>query len=570
MLKYAYSLIFFLLSTTAHAQFVYQGTSPINESIDLATRNTWSKSLIFKNTGATSTTFSASIAGPDASKFKISVNRCATIPTPKNKTCQVAIEGVRGFTQREDPYIIGFDSVIINLTVTNSAAPPPPPTPVPPVAKFEFTPDVVPLLEFAPGELSKVVNLVLTNKGEAAFDTPSVTLDPAGSLGVTFVINRCTVSVAKNKTCSVQLKVTNPPDSNVQTKTVRVSVNSVETDSVVISASQTNACIANQKKSCIASNAQVANQTCAADLKSYGVCTIETCMNGYFLSNNQCSAATYTAEYSDYDPVVSENPAPCDGQINSSRVIISCKRDQDQQIVANTFCSDATPTVSTSSPQGTKSFPISHGIEIRSCPAGSSVQTLESRTCDEGYFDDGDSCEDGATASYTPELSDYVPLVPTNLQACDGTTVSNRTITACIRDADGASVATTFCSDPAATVNTPSPAGNKTFSISNGSEIRHCPLGLTTSSFVSRSCNPGYTDNGSSCIASGPLALTGGGSGGPCAVVNGNTYCSITRNSPPILVPMNGALTGKTLKHIAPGEDHVCAVANDNKVYCWG
>lgn len=47
---------------------------------------------------------------------------------------------------------------------------------------------------------------------------------------------------------------------------------------------------------------------------------------------------------------------------------------------------------------------------------------------------------------------------------------------------------------------------------------------------------------------------------------NGNT----TASKVPIPVDMTGVLSGKTIKFIAVGDSHVCSIASDDKAYCWG
>ena len=45
---------------------------------------------------------------------------------------------------------------------------------------------------------------------------------------------------------------------------------------------------------------------------------------------------------------------------------------------------------------------------------------------------------------------------------------------------------------------------------------------------------------------------------------------STTNSSVPVAVNTSGVLNGKTIKSIAVGHMHTCAIASDNKVYCWG
>lgn len=63
---------------------------------------------------------------------------------------------------------------------------------------------------------------------------------------------------------------------------------------------------------------------------------------------------------------------------------------------------------------------------------------------------------------------------------------------------------------------------------------------------------------------------------------NGAGYCwgwngygsigdgSNTDSSIPVSINSSGVLSGKTLKQISVGDTHVCAIASDDKVYCWG
>lgn len=56
------------------------------------------------------------------------------------------------------------------------------------------------------------------------------------------------------------------------------------------------------------------------------------------------------------------------------------------------------------------------------------------------------------------------------------------------------------------------------------------------------------------------------GEGEHGALGNGST----ARAATPVAVSTTGALAGKTIKRIATGSDHACAVTTDDRVYCWG
>ena len=68
-----------------------------------------------------------------------------------------------------------------------------------------------------------------------------------------------------------------------------------------------------------------------------------------------------------------------------------------------------------------------------------------------------------------------------------------------------------------------------------------------------------------------------------CAIaLNGRAYCWGSGNSGklgngstassrvPVAVNISGVLAGKTIKQISAGENHTCAIASDNRAYCWG
>ncbi|MFY9227989.1 MAG: prepilin-type N-terminal cleavage/methylation domain-containing protein [Candidatus Microsaccharimonas sp.] len=73
------------------------------------------------------------------------------------------------------------------------------------------------------------------------------------------------------------------------------------------------------------------------------------------------------------------------------------------------------------------------------------------------------------------------------------------------------------------------------------------------------------------------------GSGHNCAISRGNTaYCwgdntygqlgngTTTDSSVPVAVSTAGVLSGKTIKSLRLGYRHTCAIASDDKAYCWG
>ena len=62
------------------------------------------------------------------------------------------------------------------------------------------------------------------------------------------------------------------------------------------------------------------------------------------------------------------------------------------------------------------------------------------------------------------------------------------------------------------------------------------------------------------------IRRTVGGAGSSGQLGNGTT--SMTKV--PVAVNTTGVLAGKTIKQISAGTSHTCAIASDDKAYCWG
>lgn len=73
------------------------------------------------------------------------------------------------------------------------------------------------------------------------------------------------------------------------------------------------------------------------------------------------------------------------------------------------------------------------------------------------------------------------------------------------------------------------------------------------------------TSSGNSCaLAEGDIFCWGNGAGG--GLGNGTT----TTSTVPVAVTMSGALAGKEVIDITVGNNGGCAIADDNRAYCWG
>ena len=132
--------------------------------------------------------------------------------------------------------------------------------------------------------------------------------------------------------------------------------------------------------------------------------------------------------------------------------------------------------------------------------------------------------------------------------------------------------------------------------IGSGEGSRACAISLSNRAYCWGSGSSGQLGNNSTTNSSIPVAVntTGvlagktikqisAGSLYTCAVASDNkAYCwgrgdlgqlgnnSTTNSSIPVAVNTTGVLAGKTIKQISAGSFHTCAIASDNKAYCWG
>ena len=131
---------------------------------------------------------------------------------------------------------------------------------------------------------------------------------------------------------------------------------------------------------------------------------------------------------------------------------------------------------------------------------------------------------------------------------------------------------------------------------SSASFYHSCAIALNGRAYCWGSGNSGKLGNGSTASSRVPVAVnTSGvlagktikqisaGENHTCAIASDNrAYCwgsnkngqlgngSTADSRVPVAVNMSGALVGKTIKQILAGGDHGCVVASDDKMYCWG
>ena len=132
--------------------------------------------------------------------------------------------------------------------------------------------------------------------------------------------------------------------------------------------------------------------------------------------------------------------------------------------------------------------------------------------------------------------------------------------------------------------------------IGSGEGSRACAISLSNRAYCWGSGSSGALGNNSTTNSSIPVAVntTGvlagktikqisAGSFHTCAIASDNkAYCwgsgtsgqlgdnLYTNSSIPVAINSTGVLAGKTIKQISNGSSHTCAIASDNKAYCWG
>jgi len=557
------ALFILFTSSISLADFSYTGASSINLDWDMnQTQTTPSISLNFKYNGG-STALNPSISGLNASAFKIGVDRCSG---KTSKTCSISITLNRITTsgtylanlnlQNSSPTQISLSSIVSTISQSNNSGGS--------SITGEFSPSNDQVINFTTSSVQKeVLNLTFKNTSSQSF-SPILELNPQSAYSKV-LINRCSVLLKSGNSCSISIVISKPPMNGSFNQSILIkngtdlvrSLNlSVITNSNNVSCpngqfwngfscqniiyqpsfstytpvqSSLQPCqgqvVATRTiSSCFrVDNSEVVSTSLCVDptptqlISSPGGTIIEsisngsqtvqcnfgssiknvvsrTCNNGFIDNGTDCVSSGYTATYSSYSPDPS-SVVSCQGSVVSSRSILTCQRDSDNAIVSNSFCTDSTPSITTQSPAGQESVSILNGTQVNSCASGSSIRVFVSRTCQSGYFDNGSGC---SLITYQPTFSSYQPDIG-SIQSCEGTVISSRNISSCMRVDNSQIVPNALCLDLNPTVSTQSPAGSITVSISHGSEQRYCALGSTQYSVQSRSCDNGYLNNGTGC-----------------------------------------------------------------------
>lgn len=123
-----------------------------------------------------------------------------------------------------------------------------------------------------------------------------------------------------------------------------------------------------------------------------------------------------------------------------------------------------------------------------------------------------------------------------------------------------------------------------------------CAIALDNQVYCWGNNNGGQLGNGTNVSSINPVAVSRGaiptgvtltqifaGDAHTCALASNNrVYCwgynnvcqlgnnSTANSNVPVAVKADGVLSGKTIKQVSVGEYHTCVIASDDKVYCWG
>jgi alpha-tubulin suppressor-like RCC1 family protein len=326
-------------------------------------------------------------------------------------------------------------------------------------------------------------------------------------------------------------------------------------------------------------------QTCEEGVSVKVDSRVECNTPSYVASGLTCVAQAFDATYAD---ITSPVPNACDGTITGVQNIVpgSCKNTATQAVVADSLCSPTKPK-DYKSPAGESPLflTITGGKKFQSCLEGVSVKVDSRVECDSPVYLPSDLiC---VAQAFDGTYADAVNPVP---NACDGTLSSDKLLTpgTCKNTVTSDVVADSFCL-PTKPQEFKSPAGN--FSpdavIANGSEKYSCAEGLQVKVFVSRSCDSGYLDNGTSCILAATgfqsigigynhscgldqqnkISCWGGNNDDPNNRTVGSQYQANFLS--PTLIDDSGDLSGKNISKLAVGWYYSYAIA-DGKVYAWG
>jgi len=213
-MKIFLTLLGTFFAVNAQSQFVSNQGPIINLNYNIQNSSPQPFRLTFKNIGSSVASLPSAI-GNGAGVFRLAINRCVNVLP--NKTCKISYAPPRDVAPAN--YVFNFGGIEVNYNVVNedgngiSI-----PAPVA-IESLELTQRILGPVQFSSGERTKNVNFTVKNTGNVSV-IPEVRL--SSNLGMRFLINRCSSSLAPNKTCSMSLSISAPPEAQEISRDLQV------------------------------------------------------------------------------------------------------------------------------------------------------------------------------------------------------------------------------------------------------------------------------------------------------------------------------------------------------------
>jgi hypothetical protein len=194
----------------------------------------------------------------------------------------------------------------------------------------------------------------------------------------------------------------------------------------------------------------------------------------------------------------------------SKQVILTLKNSGTLASVADTAVSNNAMFQIVYNQCSNKSLAINATCQVRVVISGQNTAVYGVKTSDIAFA--------GATVKLSINVLDpagittYEPVYSlygscSSVEPCEGAGSKSRTIVSCQKLVNNIPVSGGNLSDCAAfnipenlSASCPSPAGNKTFDIDHGQQVRYCAEGSTAQSVVSTSCSAEYHEENNSCV----------------------------------------------------------------------
>lgn len=171
-----------------------------NVEISLDVESLVTQNIIFKNTSNQTIFPNVAITGPDASLFRISINRCVSVGP--GKTCQVSVSSSRKIAPRVDLYQFTVAGLPFFVSVKKAGSN----NPIPDIDLLVFqAPETE--INFLSTDRTKNLSFSLKNTGNKDTSAISLTWQSNNISNSKILINRCTAGLKVGKSCSVIISV---------------------------------------------------------------------------------------------------------------------------------------------------------------------------------------------------------------------------------------------------------------------------------------------------------------------------------------------------------------------------